>query len=625
LVYDVAFDARGTLLAAAAVDSVWVWEVESAEVPQAVQDLPSKNLNQAHFGSDGVHIVSAGEDGLVRLRDRAGALHAAWPVHEVPARDLCLSPDGRFIASVGVDGTLVVQEGKTGAVRHRLSSGDRLRAVACSPDGIHVVTGGSEGVARIWDAILGKLVRTIESRANDTLFVLLYSVDGSRIIAGHHSGLIEIWDSASGRRQRALKGHTSIVHGLATDRSGRTLASTARDQTVRLWNLADGEGRVLAVAEACLLRPSWDLDGQRLAVPTANGEILVWDVSSGDLLARVRAHRGEASDVEISPDGLNAVSSGEDGVLRLWETRGWRPMWFARAALWTPELELLTHTGWHALDSARQLVSVAPPSSHWLRAVESAREAVQQPGGPICVASDSGLAIWDVLRDAQVLFETLAPPFEIVSLPTGCSVLKDGRVTLYRPGEAPREVASEVRSQNGGEKLTTLGSFIGLFDAGGRPRGTFGRGDGATAAAPFGERIAVGFSDGAIELRDTGGRAPIYFKETSASAVTRLGMGPAGTLVAGFADGSFGVWSASSGELLERSAVHGAVQQLIVHGGMLIAASEVGSLAALDLSLLTADYCSLLQEVWSRVPVLWREQGAVLQAPEPSARCGARK
>jgi WD40 repeat protein len=253
--------------------------------------------------------------------------------------------------------------------------------------------------------------------------------------------------------------------------------------------------------------------------------------------------------------------------------------------------------------------------------VESSREAVQQPGGPICVASDSGLAIWDVQRDAQILFEPLAAPFEVVSLPAGCSVLKDGRVTLYRPGEIPREVADDARFQSGGERLTTIGSAIGLFDAEGGPRGTFGRGDGATAAAPFGERVAVGFSDGAIELRDTSERAPVYFKETPASAVTRLAMGPSGTLVAGFADGSLGVWNASSGELLERSAVHGAVQQLIVHGGMLVAASEVGNLAALDLSLLTADYCSLLQEVWSRVPVLWREKGAVVQAPNPYHFC----
>jgi hypothetical protein len=92
-------------------------------------------------------------------------------------------------------------------------------------------------------------------------------------------------------------------------------------------------------------------------------------------------------------------------------------------------------------------------------------------------------------------------------------------------------------------------------------------------------------------------------------------------LTAGFADGSFGVWSLSAGERLERAAVHGAVRALLVQDDVLVVASEVGDTASRDLSALTARYCDLLAEARSRVPVLWRDQRAIAQAPDPAHPC----
>jgi hypothetical protein len=133
----------------------------------------------------------------------------------------------------------------------------------------------------------------------------------------------------------------------------------------------------------------------------------------------------------------------------------------------------------------------------------------------------------------------------------------------------------------------------------------------------------IGFADGGIELRSRTSRAKVFFQDTPASAVTRLAGAPSGALAAGFSDGTFGVWSMSSGARIEHGAVHGAVRHLEYDSPRLVVASELGSLASMDLSALTADYCDLLSEVWSRVPVLWHDQGAVIDRPEVTHRCMA--
>jgi hypothetical protein len=135
--------------------------------------------------------------------------------------------------------------------------------------------------------------------------------------------------------------------------------------------------------------------------------------------------------------------------------------------------------------------------------------------------------------------------------------------------------------------------------------------------------VVVGYRDGALELRKGGGGLPVVFQQTPGRAVTRLAAGPKGIVAAGFADGSFGVWSFTSGARLAQGGVHGPVRFLTFHGDVLVAASEVGATTSLDLRILTVDDCEVLREVWSRVPVLWSGQAAVAREPDRNHRCGA--
>jgi WD40 repeat protein/serine/threonine protein kinase len=620
--FDLALSADGTLLAVA-TGSVLVLDLRFPE-PPAEAAPPSKGIISAQFSPDGSRIASAGADGVVRLWDTSGEPRAAWTEHEAMVMGLCFSPDFRFVASVGFDGALIIWEAQSGAVRHRLPIGDRMLAVACAPDSRHVVSGGYDRVIRLWDAISGKLVRALELRAPASpVHALLYSADGKKLFTGRGSGLIEVWEPASGRLLRTLSGHTAQVQGLAFDASERVLASASVDRSVRLWSMSDGRSRVLGGLPGRARELNWGRrDGlDRLAVPISTGEILIWDFAQAQPNG-FTAHRGEANSVRFAPDGETAVSAGDDGVLRLWDTATWQPRWYTRAMIRGPEPQVLTHRGWLALDSARRLAPITPAASAWRRAVEQSREASMQANGPLCVAKDAGLEIWDVDGDALLASSSIEPPLEVAAIRGGCSVLKDGKVALHRPLTPPLELAAGASLQSGGDALAVVaGSEVMLFDSQGRKFGSFGPGAGVTALAPMNDRVAVGKNDGRIEVRGTGAPLNRDFLETPDSAVVQLAAGPGDTIAAGFADGSFGVWSSSTGERLEGGAVHGAVRALHVHDGVLMIASEVGYTATLDLSLLTAGYCDLLAEVWSRVPVLWRDGRAVAQTPDPSHRC----
>jgi WD40 repeat protein len=50
------------------------------------------------------------------------------------------------------------------------------------------------------------------------------------------------------------------------------------------------------------------------------GVIRWWDVESGAILHTRQGHHAWLRSLSVSPDGLLLVSSGEDGVIRIWDT-----------------------------------------------------------------------------------------------------------------------------------------------------------------------------------------------------------------------------------------------------------------------------------------------------------------
>jgi hypothetical protein len=94
-----------------------------------------------------------------------------------------------------------------------------------------------------------------------------------------------------------------------------------------------------------------------------------------------------------------------------------------------------------------------------------------------------------------------------------------------------------------------------------------------------------------------------------------------GTVVAGFANGLWGLWDPENGALLYRGQLHGPVVHLLLQKGKLYAASELGQYDVLDVSMFDRDYCDLLREVWDRVTVTWVGGLPVLGEPPRDHLC----
>ena len=119
-------------------------------------------------------------------------------------------------------------------IKELVGPGIDLRAVAFSPDGTHLATGGRNGQIRVWSLADAAVTADI-SAGGRRIRTLAYLADGEKIVSAGEGRTIGIWNSASGELLQQFRAHSAKVLSLTV--CGPDLIATGgSDNVVRVWN-----------------------------------------------------------------------------------------------------------------------------------------------------------------------------------------------------------------------------------------------------------------------------------------------------------------------------------------------------------------------------------------------------
>lgn len=205
----------------------------------------------------------------------------------------------------------------------RFWAGGPIGSISFAPDGktVAATCQGYTGFVSIWEVDAGRVVHTLPSRGASLpdgfsgLGDVAYSPDGKYLAACGNETVV-IWELATRRIAYSLRGQSAGISDPTFAKNGERLATSGGDQTVRVWNLMNGQEvrqfpfRDLITAFA--LSP----DGSILAAAWRDETIKLWDVATGKVV-RTLPSRGLASSITFAPDGHSMISLADDGFTTL--------------------------------------------------------------------------------------------------------------------------------------------------------------------------------------------------------------------------------------------------------------------------------------------------------------------
>jgi WD40 repeat protein len=307
----------GHLITADARGWLRFWNVERG-VQEGKVRAEQQAIFAAQYSRDGRRIVTANEDGAVRVIDAVSRLETAvLRGHTGPAHDVNFSAEGNRVISAGQDGTVRIWDpGMTRVMEGRVTN------AAISSDGRRVVAGGARGIVRIWSAATGRLQATL--RGHSELSYAWFSPDDRRVLSVSQDDTVRVWRAADGKPLHVFRDHGHHnVYAAAIDHAGRRIVSGGEDNRIVVRDLTGGPPVVLTGHNGAVNSVSFSPDDRLLLSAGGDGTIRIWDAQRAFRPLQVlRGHAGAVSAATFSPDGQKVLSAGVDGTLRVASLHG---------------------------------------------------------------------------------------------------------------------------------------------------------------------------------------------------------------------------------------------------------------------------------------------------------------
>jgi WD40 repeat protein/serine/threonine protein kinase len=350
--------------------------------------------------------VPAGPRGEVQVRHAdTGELLLTLPL-DVPPTQIRFSPDGRLLAaSAGFRdrGEVHVWDAATGApvtppLRHEHVAQD----VFFSPDGRWLASAGVDA-ARIWDVATGQLVAALTHASS--INTVAFSPDSRLVATASRDNTARIWAAATGQPITGPLKHRAEVRYLAFSRDGRRLLTSSRrpDANVRMWDTATGDLLMpplehLGHVEMVACSP----DGRSFATASGlrffHGEARLYRVDASEMpaedlarLARLLSGQQISTHPTVTPGavGDGPVGEGSDSVpvaaaevRALWQALRFRyPERFAASPEESREWERQQQEPLWLFQTDQGLAAI--DLGEWEKAAASLSEAIEAPGAPV--------------------------------------------------------------------------------------------------------------------------------------------------------------------------------------------------------------------------------------------------
>lgn len=246
--------------------------------------------------------------------------------HSGYVRAIAISPDGSRIFSGGDDKTIKAWNPVNGNLLWTGQHDGRVNYIDVSPDGKRVVTASSDKTVRMWDADYGGQLWIITDV--DIVIAAIFSSFGNRVMIANEDNNVKCLNAANGNVVWIGIHDSNFntgVNFLSVSANGN-FAASGSDRFIKVWNITTQTQLMIASTNSNVSTVYFNNDWTKVISSDWSGNVKIWNAVTGSLL-QTMVHSGRLFDAKYSPDGNTIASIGDDNNLKLWNAASGSLIW----------------------------------------------------------------------------------------------------------------------------------------------------------------------------------------------------------------------------------------------------------------------------------------------------------
>jgi WD40 repeat protein len=290
---------------------------------------------------------------------------------------------------------------------------------------------------------------------------VVISPDSKTLVSTGKDASVRLWDMASRKSLgEPLQGQGSAVRSVAFSPDARFLALLS-DNTIQLWDMTNGQplGQGIQGDSIFIDLMMFSPNGKILASASQDHSIQLWDVASQQPLGEpLRGHVNTIKSMRFSPDGAMLASAGGDFTIRLWDAVSGQPLGeplqghtgLIRDLAFSPDGKTLASASWDKTVRLWDVANKRPLGERLRGHKEPVATVAFSPDGELLASAgdDATILLWNVAN--RQLVGTLYGHTDAINRVVFSS---DGKVLASASSDATIRLWDVVTRKSLGEPL----------------------------------------------------------------------------------------------------------------------------------------------------------------------------